>query len=131
LREANTDDLQALALEAGTRLQGRPPGSWYTVAFLAFLLVWYEILMAFMVSIVMPTVGLGCRSFSYLLFGILSSVSWVIQLWKRQSAWSRVLSHGFNSFAILILLVIIAFQVRVLPYFISDLLNETKRLIFP
>ncbi len=60
-----------------------------------------------------PTVGLGCRTLTYLLFGGFSSVSWVIQLfWNRPPRWALWPTYVFNALAVAALLVVIVFQVR-------------------
>lgn len=54
---------------------------------LAFTLQWGTVGAAFIVVYHTPTTGLGCRSASYLLFGVLSTVVWMLLLT------SSVLSH--------------------------------------
>lgn len=57
--------------------------------------------MAFMVAYNTPTVGLGCWSGGYLLYGMLSSISWVIQLFsKRLGRWVRLFCHLANAVAL-------------------------------
>jgi hypothetical protein len=65
------------------RLRGPRPFHWYTTSAVAFFLVWSQVLMAFMIAYNTPTVGLGCWSGGYLLYGILSSVSWVLHLFSK------------------------------------------------
>ncbi|KAH6869418.1 hypothetical protein B0T10DRAFT_533871 [Thelonectria olida] len=62
------------------RLNGHRPGSWWVLSVISLALVWLEIGMAFMISYNIPTVGIGCRSASYLVYGCLSSLSWLIHL---------------------------------------------------
>jgi len=96
-----------------------PP--WYIVAFTSQFLVWVAILSAFVVSYTAPTLGLGCRTLTYLVFGVFSSVSWFLMLlgWlggSKSSRWSSVgavwLSRVCNVFAVATLLVAVLFQVR-------------------
>jgi len=61
------------------RLDGRRPGSWWVLSFISLAIVWLEIGMAFMTSYNVPTVGIGCRSMSYLIYGGLSTLPWIIQ----------------------------------------------------
>ncbi|KAH7487449.1 Uncharacterized protein HZ326_22694 [Fusarium oxysporum f. sp. albedinis] len=104
-------DLSGCAERAANRLKGWKPKAWYVVAILSFLLVWCAIMSAFVVSFTAPTIGLGCRSLTYLLFGAFSSVSWVIQFSKRPPQWALWVSYISNTLAILTLLVVIVFQV--------------------
>jgi hypothetical protein len=62
------------------RLNGRCPGSWWILSLISLAIVWLEIVMAFMTSYNVPTVGLGCRSISYLIYGGLSTLPWIIHL---------------------------------------------------
>ena len=105
-------NLSRCAKKAANRLKGWKPKAWYVVAVLSFLLVWCAIMSAFVVSFTAPTIGLGCRSLTYLLFGAFSSVSWVIQFSKRPPQWALWVSYVANTLAILTLLVVIVFQVR-------------------
>lgn len=72
--------LQTITDELIRCLNGRRPGSWWALAVTSLLLVWLEIGMAFMISFNIPTVGIGCRSLSYLIYGGLSSFPWMIHL---------------------------------------------------
>lgn len=108
-----TDGLLACAERAAERLNGWKPKAWYVVSGLSFLLVWCAIMSAFVVSFTAPTIGLGCRTLTYLLFGTFSSVSWVIQFSKRPSQWALWVSYISNTLAILALLVVTVFQVIV------------------
>ncbi|RKK77499.1 hypothetical protein BFJ71_g16732 [Fusarium oxysporum] len=92
------------------KLEDGKPASWYVISFSSLLLVWTEVMMAFMVSFNTPTVGLGCRSLSYLLVAIFSSVSWFINFWKRPPTPACVISHIANAIVIVLLVAIIGFQ---------------------
>lgn len=105
-------NLSRCAKKAANRLKGWKPKAWYVVAVLSFLLVWCAIMSAFAIHFTAPTIGLGCRSLTYLLFGAFSSVSWVIQFSKRPPQWALWVSYVSNTLAILTLLVVIVFQVR-------------------
>ncbi|KAL5601539.1 hypothetical protein FOBRF1_009072 [Fusarium oxysporum] len=108
-------NLSGCAERAANRLKGWKPKAWYVVAVLSFLLVWCAIMSAFVVSFTAPTIGLGCRSLTYLLFGAFSSVSWVIQFSKRPPQWALWVSYISNTLAILTLLVVIVFQLTITP----------------
>jgi len=62
------------------RLKGRRPGSWWVLSLISLALVWLEIGMALMISYNVPTVGIGCRSMSYIVYGGLSTLPWIINL---------------------------------------------------
>jgi hypothetical protein len=62
------------------RLKGRRPASWWALSLISLALVWLEIGMAFMISYNVPTVGIGCRSMSYIIYGGLSTLPWIIHL---------------------------------------------------
>lgn len=62
------------------RLEGRRPGSWWVLSLISLAMVWLAIGMAFMTSYNVPTIGIGCRSMSYLIYGSLSTLPWIIQL---------------------------------------------------
>jgi hypothetical protein len=81
------------------RLQGRRPTEWYTIAVVSLFLVWIEILMAFMLAFYTPTIGLGCWSASFALYGILSTLSWIVQFCKIPSDRTRAVCHFFNFLA--------------------------------
>lgn len=95
-------------------LEGPRPTSWYVTAVVAQLLVGCEMMMGFTIAYATPTVGLGCRSFLYLLTYLMSSVSWTIQFrWKTTPRSAKIVSHFFNGFTILLWMTIIGFQVSI------------------
>ena len=99
-----------MALHARRRLQGSRPGSWWILSFTTLTIVWLQISMSFMISFSTPTVGVSCRSASYLIFGFLSTVPWVLQCFprfERPGIWRKGVCHGFSLLANLCLLVII------------------------
>jgi len=73
------------------RLNGHRPGSWWVLSLISLAIVWLEIGMAFMTSYNVPTVGIGCRSMSYLIYGGLSTLPWIIQFlpWFRHPGVKR------------------------------------------
>ncbi|EPE30896.1 hypothetical protein GLAREA_03863 [Glarea lozoyensis ATCC 20868] len=66
------------------RLESRP-FSYYVCALVSLTLVWWEIGMALMLSCSIPTVGVGCRAASYLLYGLLSTIPWAINAWPSRN----------------------------------------------
>lgn len=90
--------LDTIVAQALSRLEGPRPGSWWVLSVISLAIVWLEIGMAFMTSYNVPTIGIGCRSMSYLIYGGLSSIPWMIQFlpWFRQPGTKRkALCHGF------------------------------------
>ncbi|KAK0613957.1 hypothetical protein B0T14DRAFT_436678 [Immersiella caudata] len=108
---ASPERLEVYAAGIAERLQGHKPAAWYVVATLSLLLVWTAIMSAFVVSFMAPTIGLGCRTLMYLVFGTFSSVSWIIQFWKRPNAVLMRLSYVANTLAVLSLMTVTHFQV--------------------
>jgi hypothetical protein len=72
------------AQEVLKRLLASPPTSWYKIAFISLLMVWTSITMALLLAYNTPTIGLGCWSGSFLVFGILSSSTWMLQFIRPQ-----------------------------------------------
>ena len=72
------------AWEVFNRLSARPPSSWYKIAFISHLLVWTSITMALLLAYNSPSIGLGCWSGSFLLFGVLSNLTWMLQFIRPQ-----------------------------------------------
>lgn len=87
------------------------PFAWWLCAFISLMLVWLEITMAFLVSYMTPTVGLSCRSGSYLCYGVLVSITWVVScLFKSPNQAARIFCHFCNSLAVSVLGFIIFAQ---------------------
>ncbi|KAK0704643.1 hypothetical protein B0H67DRAFT_497363 [Lasiosphaeris hirsuta] len=102
-----------IAKSTNSRLESsfKRPASWWFIAVASITTVWLEILMAFLVSYQTPTVGLSCRSGSYLAYGVLASVSWIIScVHKSPGFWTRAVCYFFNALAVLVLLTIIFAQ---------------------
>jgi hypothetical protein len=57
------------------RLSASPPTSWYKIAFIGLLIVWTSIIMALLFAYNTSTIGLGCWPGSFLVFGILGSLT--------------------------------------------------------
>jgi hypothetical protein len=105
----------ALANKVIARLGQRRPKQWYAISTLSFLMVWSQILMASMISYNTPTVGLGCWTSGNLIYGILSSVSWVVQLCvKKPGEHVRAACHVFNFLALSFLITFVILVVRML-----------------
>ena len=56
-----------------------PPKRWHFIRSIAMVVVWLHVFMAFIISYRTPTVGVGCRTGFYLLYGILSSITWIVE----------------------------------------------------
>lgn len=63
-------------------LAARPPLAWLLLALTALAMVWWELGMALTISYNIPTVGIGCRSGSYLVYGGLSTVPWLAHVYR-------------------------------------------------
>lgn len=92
-------------------LHRRRPGSWWVLSLISLALVWLEIGMAFMASYNIPTVGIGCRSASYLVYGCLSSLPWLIHLlpWLGGPGTKRKVICNFFSLLSMLTLCFIIF----------------------
>jgi len=96
-----------LARDVAALHKGRRPGLWFWCAIRALFLVWIPILMAFIVSFTSPTVGIGCWSGSLLVFGGLTSFSWVVMMFNRSfGRWLKVVCHVVNLVAMVFLVFI-------------------------
>jgi hypothetical protein len=99
-----------IAAEALVNIQKHRPTPWQILAVTSLAIVWLEIGMAIMISYNTPTVGLACRSGSYILYGILSSLTWFVQLlpwFKRPGLKRKALCQALNLLAVLALMMII------------------------
>ncbi|KAF2668945.1 hypothetical protein BT63DRAFT_246313 [Microthyrium microscopicum] len=78
------------------RLARKPPTSWYITAVTSLSIVWTSILMALLLAYNTPTIGIGCWSGSFLLYGILSTVSWLIQMTRWEGRVSSRICNTAN-----------------------------------
>lgn len=102
--------INEIAEETRRRLEGHRPGSWWMLSVISLALIWLEIGMAIMISFNTPTVGLGCRSGSYVVYGCLSTLPWFAQLlrcFKRPGVKGKTLCHFICLFSTLSLGLII------------------------
>lgn len=98
-------DVKAYAVVS--RLKGRRPGLWWSAAVCAECLVCTQIMMAVLVAITSPTVGIGCWSGSFITYGVLTSVSWAFNLFQRAPGpWGRFFCHMANILALVFLVFI-------------------------
>jgi hypothetical protein len=68
--------------------------------------------MAFMVAFNTPTIGFGCRSFSYTIQWAMSTVSWLMIGWtSRPTEWQRCISLLINTLSACFFLLLMVFQV--------------------
>lgn len=101
--------VEQIATTIGREVEKRP-GPWWVLSVTSLAIVWLEIGMAIMISYNTPTVGLACRSGSYVIYGITSSVTWVLHLFpgfKRPGTQRKAVCHFFNFLATLALMGII------------------------
>ena len=115
----STDDkheqsYNACAARVMNRLDRNPPGGWYFTAFVALFLVWIEIGMAIMLAYNTPTIGLGCWSGSFLLYGFLSTASWFLQLFNSRCSLVRRVSIAVNLLAFCWLVIVTFFIVSII-----------------
>ncbi|KAK4444733.1 hypothetical protein QBC34DRAFT_414560 [Podospora aff. communis PSN243] len=82
LSSHSPDPLSYITSQTISNLKNKPPGSWIFSSLTGLILVWWEISMALMISYNIPTVGIGCRSGSYIIYGLLSTVPWVAHVWE-------------------------------------------------
>ncbi len=95
----------------------RRPAAWWALAWLSLILFWWGICMAFVVSYQTPTVGLSCRSGSYLLYGLFASVTWVICLLRKSPGEiTRAVCYLVNLLSCLVLAMVVLAQVSVITY---------------
>lgn len=107
-REMNNLDI--IVNQVIDNLMRTRPASWWVLAFISLALVWLPIGMAFMISYNIPTIGLGCRSGSYVIYAFLSSLPWLIHLtpwFAYPGQWRKALCHMICALSMLSLCMII------------------------
>lgn len=105
------DDIAADA-NAGIEHPWSRPASWWAMSVTALLVVWCEILMAFVISYSSPIVGLSCRSGAYLVYGILGTLSWLISCARKNPGdLTKALCYTANGLSLASLLFIVFAQV--------------------
>jgi hypothetical protein len=112
-REDDTFELyKFLATDFEKDLVKRPKSWWICWASGGFV-VSSSIFLAFMLSFNTPTVGLGCRSMTWGLFWLLSTVSWGLQaIWQEPPRFIRWFSVMVNTFSFALLMFIMLADVR-------------------
>lgn len=107
--ETNLDQLARIIDETKKHLDDEPPRSWWVLSLAALALIWWDIGMAIMISFNIPTVGIGCRSGSYIIYGLLSTIPWFLHLFarfRRQGHIVRMAGHLVCGLSTLCLVVI-------------------------
>jgi hypothetical protein len=105
------------------------PFSWWVCWACGGAFVSISVFMAMMVSYNTPTIGLGCRSLTWIMFWLLSSVSWVFQAWKQEPPkWMRWLSVAVNSLSLTLLLSIMFLQASLACSFDDSPANLFRQL---
>ncbi len=108
--ETHPNQLDAIVKETVAHLDDKPPTSWWVLFLAALALVWWDIGMAIMISFNIPTVGIGCRLGSYIIYGLLSTMPWFLQAFpwfRRQGREARTLGHLLCGLSTLCLLFIV------------------------
>ncbi|KAJ4314006.1 hypothetical protein N0V84_009113 [Fusarium piperis] len=77
------DQYELCAQAVMRHLDGIRPTQWWVTAVASLFLVVFEVMMAFLIAFCTPTFGLGCWSGGLLLYGVLSTVTWVIHLFFK------------------------------------------------
>lgn len=91
----------------------RRPQSWWLAWIASQLIMSIAIFTAFLIAFNTPTIGLGCRSFFYVIQWTLMSVTWVIQgIWHYPPEWVRCISLIVNTLSAILLMLLMIFQVR-------------------
>ncbi|RSL71565.1 hypothetical protein CEP54_001349 [Fusarium duplospermum] len=97
----NLDQYRLCAQTVLGHLNGTRPTQWWVTAVVSLFLVVFEVMMAFLVAFCTPTFGLGCWSGGLLLYGVLSSVTWVIHFCvKAPGKWGQIICSCFNFLAL-------------------------------
>jgi hypothetical protein len=92
------------------------PRSWWVCWACGGTFVSIGVFMAMAVSFNTPTIGLGCRSLLWLVFWLVSSLSWLAQAAQQEPhPYLRRLSIFVNTLSFLLLLAIMFLQVGVHP----------------
>ncbi|KAK1749887.1 hypothetical protein QBC47DRAFT_354353 [Echria macrotheca] len=107
--------IKTIARNTRVQFGAKPPVSWLLSSLGALALVWLEIGMALMISYNIPTVGIGCRSGLYIIYGVFSTVPWAAHLFdcyipkqgEVAKAVSRVLSWLSSLFLTLAVLCLV------------------------
>jgi len=82
--DGNGWEMQLEEMVDATRghLDAKPPLAWRLLSVTALALVWWELGMGMTISYNIPTVGVGCRFGSYLVYGALSTIPWFAHVYR-------------------------------------------------
>jgi hypothetical protein len=87
--------------------------SWWLAWMASQFIISIAVFTAFLIAFNTPTIGLGCRSFFYIIQWTLTSVTWVIQgIYHDPPEWVRCISLVFNTLSAMLLMLLMIFQVR-------------------
>jgi hypothetical protein len=90
----------------------RRPPSWWFAWMASQLIMSIAMSTAFLIAFNTPTIGLGCRSFFYIIQWTLTSITWVIQgIWHDPPEWARCISLVFNTLSAFLFMLLMIFQV--------------------
>ncbi|KAJ3461422.1 hypothetical protein MRS44_009975 [Fusarium solani] len=97
----NLDEYRRCAQTVLSHLNGTRPAQWWITAAVSLFLVAFEVTMAFVIAFHTPTFGLGCWSGGLILYGLLSTLTWVYHLvFKNPGKWGQIICSTFNFFAL-------------------------------
>lgn len=88
------------------------PVSWYITWLLGQVIVSISFIMAFLVSFNTPTVGLGCRSLSYVVWWLFTLPSWMLLGWQQEPRprLQLAMTVGPNALAVISIFAIMVLQ---------------------
>ncbi|KAH8590103.1 hypothetical protein B0O99DRAFT_314474 [Bisporella sp. PMI_857] len=90
----------------------RRPVSWWVICFISHVFVSQQVFLAFVIAFNTPTVGLGCRSFLFLSWFLISLITSSVQvIYQEPPAWTRNLTITTNALNTVLLLAIMMLQV--------------------
>jgi hypothetical protein len=82
---------------------------------------------AFTVAFNTPTIGFGCRAFSYTMQWALSSISWVIiGSFAQPTEWQRCISLAFNTLSACFFIMLMLFQVKPFDVCLLSIANYSR-----
>lgn len=108
--------------EVVKQLNGSRPVGWFATSVLSLSVVWTQILMAVLISYNTPTEGIGCWSGGELVYGALTSISWIVSMFAKKPRPSvQFACHIANALALswlvtFVILVVSTLQVLAIPH---------------
>jgi hypothetical protein len=78
-----TKSFEAISTDVSNEMRGNRPASWWILAVTSLGLVWVGVGMAMVIAYNTPTVGIGCWTLTYLLYGIVSTLPWLVHFVRK------------------------------------------------